>query len=552
MNIITRFLCVAGGANLAVLQKTPTEVNKYASIGATVLMTAIFAAISGGYAISQITSQVYYSITLGILWGLAIFNIDRFLVMSIDSRGKAMNRFLKTLPRLILAILIALVIAKPLEVKLFSSRINEQLEKQRLDSETEVTNKIRNLYQLEARQESINNLESNRQEFNSRKNQILNTPEIQILDEERKKCEDSYAKRIKEYQPRINKIRAEIDALRANEKSYLYVDEKKEILPNVKQIISAKTREYRDYSNRLRSIKAACDNTKKDLDRVLKDNMKQIQDELNALNLRIRDEKHSLDTMSILANKEIEASRTVTKLSYEDNFIAQIEALETLKNENRIINMTSLWIMLLFVFIEISPILIKLLSKEGSYEAMVIMQDKVNLTKANIIIQKEEETIKRLAAENTSISSFIESANDEFDKPLRLAVFGEYELLDTRVHSKPTNKKDIIANSIWANNEFSDLSSESVFIRISELLKREKYAVGLNQLFFLLEKNGMESEIKDMENASLKLKYLLSESENGTIDEKFAKRQIAEIMKEIHALLVELSKRTDLETTFNS
>ena len=127
MSSLTSFFLFCAGADTAILKRTPTDVNKYAGIGATVFFTGVFAAISGGFALFAVFKSVTVAIAFGILWGLMIFNLDRYIVMSIKKKGSKWNELAMALPRLVLAVLIAFVIAKPLELKLFESEIRSEL-----------------------------------------------------------------------------------------------------------------------------------------------------------------------------------------------------------------------------------------------------------------------------------------------------------------------------------------------------------------------------------------------------------------------------------------
>jgi len=127
MNGLTSFFHFCAGADKSILKRTPTDVNKYASIGATVFFTGVFAAIAGGFALFSVFKSVTISILFGVVWGLMIFNLDRYIVMSIKKKDNRWKEFGMAFPRLILAILIAFVIAKPLELKLFESEINSEL-----------------------------------------------------------------------------------------------------------------------------------------------------------------------------------------------------------------------------------------------------------------------------------------------------------------------------------------------------------------------------------------------------------------------------------------
>lgn len=127
MNGLTQFFHFCAGIDQSILKRTPTDQNKYAGIGATVFFTGIFAAIAGGFALFSVFKSVTIVILFGLLWGLMIFNLDRYIVMSIKKKDKPLKEFGMALPRLVLAVLIAFVIAKPLELKLFQSEIDTEL-----------------------------------------------------------------------------------------------------------------------------------------------------------------------------------------------------------------------------------------------------------------------------------------------------------------------------------------------------------------------------------------------------------------------------------------
>jgi len=103
------------------------EQNKYVGIGATVFFTATMAFIAASYALYTVFDNPYLAIGFGVIWGLLIFNLDRFIVSTMRKSNGFMNEFLQALPRIALAIIIAIVIAKPLELKIFEKEINTVL-----------------------------------------------------------------------------------------------------------------------------------------------------------------------------------------------------------------------------------------------------------------------------------------------------------------------------------------------------------------------------------------------------------------------------------------
>ncbi len=127
MNRLKHFFWLCAGADKKLLEKCPTESSKYVGIGASVLFTGIFAAIAGGYALHTVFDRVWIAIFFGIVWGLMIFNLDRFIVASMRKNGKPRQEFAMAAPRIFLAIIISLVIAKPLELKIFEKEVDSEL-----------------------------------------------------------------------------------------------------------------------------------------------------------------------------------------------------------------------------------------------------------------------------------------------------------------------------------------------------------------------------------------------------------------------------------------
>lgn len=131
MDALSRFFWFCSGIHQPTLEKHPTEHNKYVGIGATIFFTGLFAALSGGYAMYFVfkgdTAAVLFALFFGILWGLAIFNMDRYIVSSINKNSSATKQIFQATPRILLAIMIGMVISRPLELKIFDKEIKERL-----------------------------------------------------------------------------------------------------------------------------------------------------------------------------------------------------------------------------------------------------------------------------------------------------------------------------------------------------------------------------------------------------------------------------------------
>ncbi len=134
--MLQRFFIFCSGADIDILdQCSAGEKTKYAGIGATVFFTAVMAFIASGYALYTVFDNYFSAIFFGLIWGLLIFNLDRFIVSTIKKRDNFFDEFLQATPRLLLAVIIAIVIAKPLELKIFEKEINQVL----LEEKNEMT-----------------------------------------------------------------------------------------------------------------------------------------------------------------------------------------------------------------------------------------------------------------------------------------------------------------------------------------------------------------------------------------------------------------------------
>lgn len=171
VSFFTKFLWWCCGADKKILIKaTNYDRVKYAGIGAIVLVTGILAAVSGGFAFSTIFATKEMAVDkintgeegmlsflgnidvssiavviFAIFWGLMIFNIDRFIISSTgkgDGTDKiTLGEFGRALPRLIIAVILGVTISKPLELKIFESEINAELEQKQREYQAELDEK---------------------------------------------------------------------------------------------------------------------------------------------------------------------------------------------------------------------------------------------------------------------------------------------------------------------------------------------------------------------------------------------------------------------------
>ena len=339
MNWLQHFLILCSGANVHILKKTPSEWNKFAGIGGIVLFTAVFASLSAGYAIFTVFDDVWISVVFGLLWGLMIFNLDRYIVSSIKKTVGWWHQLLMTLPRLALATFLGIIIAKPLELKIFEKEVNKQLN----------TIIQRNKKQLQA-------------EMSGR---ILQ--QSGPFDTEKKEIAD----KLKTYQIAYDSAAVELEKEILGTKTGL-TSGKEGYGPNAKRKAELKEQRRQDLENYQKQMAPRLDYLDKEISKVY-------------------------------TNLETERKSTETFEDKFNGFAARLQALDELGKNSNIIAVAAMFIMGLFICLEISPVLVKLISSVGPYDYLL------EKTENDYRLYSKEKVEKGNAATDWRIEDFKEN-----------------------------------------------------------------------------------------------------------------------------------------------
>jgi len=125
---MTKFLIWCSGANAEILDRCPTDRTKYVGLGGAILTTTVMAFFSFMFAASTVLHMSAAGAAFGgLVWGLAIFNLDRWLVSALKRRPTFLGNFFAFLPRLMLALILGTVIAEPLVLRVFQPEIEQEV-----------------------------------------------------------------------------------------------------------------------------------------------------------------------------------------------------------------------------------------------------------------------------------------------------------------------------------------------------------------------------------------------------------------------------------------
>jgi Domain of unknown function (DUF4407) len=149
------------GVDRNVLSHCERERNKFIAMGGTVLTTATLACVSATFTTHNFLHvPLFFAAILGLAWGFAIMNLDRWLLISIRRQSTAGRTLLMAVPRIILAFLIGAVIAHPLLLQVFNKEVEAQATRDKhqalQDGKSEIREQFAAIPRLEKNAEGIN------------------------------------------------------------------------------------------------------------------------------------------------------------------------------------------------------------------------------------------------------------------------------------------------------------------------------------------------------------------------------------------------------------
>ncbi len=366
--MLKQFFIICSGADTDILEAcSKGEQNKYAGIGATVFFTALMAAIAGSYALYTVFDNLFTSIFFGCIWGLLIFNLDRYIVSTIKKTGNIIDELIQASPRIVLAVIIAIVISKPLELKIFEKEINQVL------------------------LEEKNNLTLNN------KTQIA----------------EQYSPSINELKNNITSLQQQIDAKEA-EVNQLYDTYIAEAEGTAGTKITGKGPVYKEKREKHDALLA----------------------ELQGLKTENKSKINAAESEIVKLQSDYESQITNTQpiINSFDGLMARVNALGKLPW------LPSLFIFLLFLAIETSPILAKLLSPKGAYDLK--LEDQEDMLKTNVAQNKTQRALM-LKTDNTindRIYTDIEQEEDLYAYKRKIAK----ELMQIQADAFFKNQKKVL------------------------------------------------------------------------------------------------------------
>ncbi len=363
MERIMKFLWKCGGADAQILQYAPySDHIKNAGIGGVVLATSVMATIAMGFAMHVIFggSSGNWGITIpvALIWGLIIFNLDRFIVSTVKGDGTEKitgSEWISMLPRLIMAIIIGLTISAPLETQIFQQEI--------------------------------------KREWGLSMDQLALSKSYEILQVENK----NQAEKIEEYD--LKKKEVEVQKVTWEKANLAWEDQ-----------MQGRTGQGVGRGERTIALEKVRDDEKAKLDRLTaelnalekirssnKDLIKHKQDSVMAL---VKKEKPGFLDQIMMLERLSSSGKTVPKFDPATNKIVKGQQIEIYGSA-----FWPIWLVrLLFMIVEIAPVIFKFMIWKSSYD---YMQDNV----AQILEAKQGISLELIPDENNNLHKVKENYN---------------------------------------------------------------------------------------------------------------------------------------------
>lgn len=403
------FFIWCSGASVEIVKKCDDkEISKYTNIGIVVFCVAFLSIFSATYFLSfafntEGTNFVWLYLPIGIIWGFIILSLDRAIVSTISKNDTLNIQILKSIPRVALALMIGIVVATPLEFKIFEKEVNNEI------------------------------------------NATVS-----------KKVEDESARTIQ------NEIKTKKEEVAKREKT------KEDARINLKNEVEGKTGQGVGYGTYAKLYKEEFDKATQ---------------EVNKVN----------NELAILENQKVTLLNTIDLEGKVNEYKAQkigvIERVKVLYSLGK----THLAITILFVLIELLPLLTKLMSNKGGYDELILKEEHIKLELVRIQHQKEINTKNDLNEHESEkyrqkSKIILEIEKDLQEKILRKIARAQNDIASKRVEE--FRKKNIEDSNI--QQAYKDENLENKFWKQKDVVDNIEY--------FFRDGNPQNNEIIYSEN----------------------------------------------------
>ncbi|GAA0256348.1 hypothetical protein GCM10009527_060440 [Actinomadura nitritigenes] len=381
----------ASGVNRAILRQSPTDKSRFQGLGSVVIFTAALAGASMAAALHialKAPWPVIVLLTAG--WFLGILSLDRWLVASMTRTTSKWGVVFLALPRLALALLFGFVLSMPIVLQIFAPEISQEVNVLHAEAESK--------YQAQTADDQVGKridwLEKRKQQLEA---QVTagGLPATPDADPTLKQLQDKRDELQKQLEQRREKLTCEQLGKCGTGRAGLGPEARKRI---------------QDYNDTKRDFDTA--------DTQLKNYMAQlktkgVQDAQNELNGQGGAEGVNAELTRLKKQQSALQEQHAADTRKSDGMALRLEALNRLSQKNGTIGTAHLFVTLMFIAIELLPVLVKMMQILGPptvYDDLVAAHERENRETGAHLARRDADVARVRAADDVKYAGLVYDA----------------------------------------------------------------------------------------------------------------------------------------------
>ena len=348
-------LAVLGGARPDVLEAAPGARPRFVALGGVLMSTGGLAVVSMAFAVAMALG-VWWPLALlvGLGWGAVVVNLDRMLLVGMAHDASLKRNLVLAVPRVGLALILGAVIATPLTLQVFSSEIDTEVKAM----QAEAADAYRESLETDARFAGLDEL---RQQVALKESIVASggvaDPQLAVVHGDATAAQQAYDSALATQRDLEAKAQCELDGTcgtgdagtgQAYVEARAAADAQAAVVESARSALDAATTAASAAEGRAADLaSASLESDRAELD-------------------RLTAEQTRLQTAFDATNEE------------SAGILARLEALDRLGDRNATLAAAQMMLSLLFMSIEILPVLMKLLLNFGppsAYDKLAALRD---------------------------------------------------------------------------------------------------------------------------------------------------------------------------------
>ena len=390
---LSGFLAVIGGTRRDAVARAPEGVAQAAALGAVLIITAVIAAFTGGYAVHQVflgsPMASWIAAAGGILWAGFVFSIDRGLILGIDKTSAPRRLAFQVLVRVPMAIAVALVMSTPFLLKICEGPIRLQLRQERQDLWLKEVGSLTEATGLPEFRKALSDFKTTRDAQRERLMREPDSYEYRRAGEELRTAEGRLRSLTAALAPRINRARTEAQRLLASPEPRQ--GEAEVLRRQIADWQAQLGRAGNDVSRARTAVERAASEWQTQIAAAVKSAEGEIS-KLEPLQLRAADQ---------VAKRGAEAERELSDL-LRANLVNEYKALRRITSnpghpDSAAISTFEFALHVLFVILELTPVLIKALGRRTPLDVAMAAVEFLDTERINLDANREASRLQKAA-----------------------------------------------------------------------------------------------------------------------------------------------------------